>query len=189
MDELDLSRQRLRCWQEIIGFADFSGFDYNLLSKDLISISIDDPDLKGYFLKAKVWIEMKDWNSVMLTYCTYEPVGVNGTSNINLKLDAGASGTVGEGARGEFAGTQFTCFTSAQKVQILTQKLDTAPAQIRSDTGASGHECENGSRRSRFINSFLFVESCCPVFSSWLTTDPPVSGCTAIFTAAVSGTT
>jgi hypothetical protein len=104
-DELDLSRQRLSCWQELIGFADLSGFDYNLLSKDLISISINDPDLKGYFLKAKVWIEMKDWNSVMLTYCSYEPVGVNGNSSINLKLDAGASGTVfGDGGESFDAG-------------------------------------------------------------------------------------
>jgi len=93
-DEINLSHQILRCWQEIVGFAEFSGFDYNLLSKDLISISINDADLIGYFLKAKVWIEMKDWNSVMLTYCSYEPVGVKGNSSINLKLDAGASGTV-----------------------------------------------------------------------------------------------
>lgn len=92
-DELELPRQKLRCWREVNGFEDFSGFDFKMLSKDLISIILTDSALEGYFLKAKVRIDMEDWNSVWLTYCSYEPKGVNGSSSTNLKLDAGASGT------------------------------------------------------------------------------------------------
>lgn len=105
INELELNRRRLRCWREINGFEEFESFKYNMLSKDLISLTLTDPDLKGYFLKAKVWIEMKDWNSVMLTYCSYEPIGVNGSADINLELDAGASGTVfGDGGESFDAG-------------------------------------------------------------------------------------
>ena len=104
-DELELDRQKLRCWREINGFEDLEGYKYNMLSKDLISITLTDLDLNGYFLKSKVWIEMKDWNSVMLTYCSYEPIGANGSTDINLKLDAGASGTVfGDGGESFDAG-------------------------------------------------------------------------------------
>lgn len=94
LDEVNSTRQRLRCWQEITGFEDIQGFDYDLQSKDLMSLSLRSSDLTGYFLKARVWIEMKDWNSVMLTYCSYEPVGLGESSTINLKLNTGASGSI-----------------------------------------------------------------------------------------------
>ena len=93
VEETNLDHERLHCWQELFDFESTTGYSYDLPLKDLLKVTLPKPDLKGYFLKATVQIEMKDWNSVVLTYCSYEAVGANGSVTTNLKLDAGASGT------------------------------------------------------------------------------------------------
>jgi hypothetical protein len=92
VEESNLDHKRLHCWQEIREFENTAGYSFDMLDNGLLQVKLPQPELKGFFLKAEVLIEMKDWSTVTITYCSYEAVGTNGTATINLKLDPGPGG-------------------------------------------------------------------------------------------------
>jgi hypothetical protein len=118
VEESNLDHKRLHCWQEITDFESTAGYSYDMVLKDLLKVTLPKPELKGFFLKATVLIEMKDWSTVSLTYCSYEAVGTNGSITTNLELDPGASGTAfGDGGESFNTGL-FKDWTGSYTYQI-----------------------------------------------------------------------
>ena len=89
--------------------------DYNV-DKSLLNTRHDlEYDFKSYL---DMLIEMKDWSTVSLTYCSYEAVGTNGSITTNLELDPGASGTAfGDGGESFNTGL-FKDWTGSYTYQI-----------------------------------------------------------------------
>ena len=118
VEESNLDHKRLHCWQEVTDFESTTGYSYDMVLKDLLKVTLPKPELKGFFLKATVLIEMKDWSTVTLTYCSYEAVGTNGSITTNLELDPGASGTAfGDGGESFNTGL-FKDWTGSYTYQI-----------------------------------------------------------------------
>ena len=92
VEESNLDHKRLRCWQEVTEFENTTGYSFDMIDKGLLKVKLPQPELKGFFLKTEVLIEMEDWSTVTITFCSYEAVGTNGTTTINLKLDPGPGG-------------------------------------------------------------------------------------------------